>query len=147
MTLGLDETLLAHADLNDEEWRFVALRKGIGVSSDSLIEMAITKAEFPDWLPADQGDLGRCEMTYKYAPPRLRRRMKVGIELGRRAASTPGLYCRTCDTFGHSGTIANECERCAPEVFSADRARTAEWFAAIRERKGANTTSSSGTQS
>lgn len=103
----------------------------VGMSSDAMLWHAIMRADgYPDWWPADEHDLARCEETYRRAPLHLKRRMLHILKQFRRHVAEGGLYCVGCDTNGHRGTIGGRCNACDPEAF----ARSNAWLDQMVER-------------
>lgn len=116
MAISADLTGLA------EITQFLALRmiqrdpSWVGLSSDAMVAQAITGGEHPRYWPADQGDLARCEETYRRAPTSLQERMLPTLKRFRRHLAQGGsIYCYGCDTSGHSSAQRNLCESCWAE--------------------------------
>jgi hypothetical protein len=90
MITDLEELLLARLNTGSWDW--------VGVSSNAMIEAAVrgTRVD-PHNYPWDQGDLSRCEETYKRSPPWLQRLMLPILEQFRvwvaryERACTPGV--------------------------------------------------------
>lgn len=116
---------LARALHGDHTW--------VGLSSDAMLDQALTGARWPTDYPHDKGDLGRCEETYRRAPEHLQRRMLPTLELFRRMLNpetgmVDGLWCFECDHGGHSSLWHGMCKEHAAAAGHGERIAHEIWI-------------------